>query len=154
MFSFSSRKSKVEAAPVMRHIVDVTTPNKSTPNDTRADRRYNRSLAVLMVPSKDTKPFLSEAYVAITQDFSDSGVAVISPRPISHLQYIVSVWPPADNVPEPIFLACVLAHHHQFAPDFWFAGLEVSQVLPASTRGDAGKLRELARAALRMQGDE
>ena len=151
MYSFGSRNKKLDAAPVMRQIVDITTPNKGVPDDTRVDRRYNRSLPVLMVPSKGKKPILSEGFVGITQDFSDSGVAIISPRPIKHLEYIVSVWPYDDNVPEPYFLYCKLAHHHPFAPDFWFAGLEVVEVLSPSTRGDAGRVRELARMALRIQ---
>lgn len=134
---------------MVRRIVDVTTPNQMTPNDTRYERRYNRALPVLVCPSKKEKPSLDQLYVGITQDFSDSGMGLISPQVISSLEYIIGVWPVHENVPDPIFFLCKLAHHQRMTPDFWFAGLVIEKHLLLGSRGKYAKLNQATRELLR-----
>ena len=69
MFGFGSKEIQ-EALPVLRRIVDATIPNKPVADDTRVERRFNRSLACVLTPLMKSKPELAESLMAITQDIS------------------------------------------------------------------------------------
>ena len=81
MALFSDHKSELKLQQFMRNLIDATNPNQADKNCDRFDKRYNRVMPVLLAPWKNGAPIISETVVALTKDFSDTGVALILGQP-------------------------------------------------------------------------
>lgn len=149
MFSFLSNKVAVEAAPFIRKIVDVTTPNRPVGYDQRMDRRYNRTLPVVICPSVDDRPDVRSSLMGISQDFSDHGLAVISSEPIPEAEYFVAVWPAHEECTEPTFFRVNLVSCRNFAHGFWSNGFLVTEVMNVEHRDKLAQFKQVAVTALR-----
>ena len=91
MFSFCRNRSE-EAAPFLRKIIDLTTPNQTLNTDCRMARRYNRSLPVVYSPW--TKKGHDSNYIGIgfTSDMSDAGIGIITQTEIEFSEIVVALF--------------------------------------------------------------
>ena len=148
MFGFGSKEIQ-EALPVLRRIVDATIPNKPVADDTRVERRFNRSLACVLTPLMKSKPELAESLMAITQDISDRGLSLITMEELTYEEYVVSLWP--TELEEPAHLRCILANSRRFAHGFWSTGFAIHQLMNQVNRRQMQELTIVARQALRPE---
>lgn len=138
----------------MRRLIDVTMPNKPVCNDTRGDRRFNRSLPLVVTPSVRGKPDIKNSLMALTQDFSDRGIALVALEPLQGEEYFVSVWPTMGDFEEPIHLKCLLANCRNIAHGFWTCGFAIDNVMNLEHMNDMLPLTKVCGNALRPNGTE
>ncbi|MFN3192206.1 MAG: hypothetical protein ACE361_16965 [Aureliella sp.] len=150
MFGLFSKKTVVDAAPIIRRIIDVTTPNKPFADDTRSDRRFNRTLPVVVSQLKGNKPDPSTAIMALTHDLCDRGLSIVAMEELSDEKYFVSIWPNHETYDEPVTMQCILRNCHPVAHGFWAAGFAVEEVLNIDRRDDIDKITQVASRALRL----
>ncbi|MEM7478569.1 MAG: hypothetical protein AAF483_26600 [Planctomycetota bacterium] len=148
MFSFGSKKV-VDAAPVLRRIVDLTIPNAPTADETRSERRFNRTLPLVLTPTKKYTPQLSESVMGVTQDISDRGLGALSLEELPEGEYTVSLWPPGEQFEEPIHLLCMLVNCRPIAHGFWANGFCIQELLNLTYKAKLEKLDEIVSLALR-----
>ena len=78
MLLFEQRKLEQE---VQRHILRLLNNHRSeldfAIDEARVEQRANLTIAVFIVPSKDGKPILEEAFPAVTKDFCSNGISLI-----------------------------------------------------------------------------
>lgn len=149
MFGFGSKKEIQDAIPVMRRIVDLTIPNKPVADETRIDRRFNRTLPCVLTPLVKSKPELSDCLMGITQDVSDRGISIITMEELSFEEYAISVWP--TELEEPAHLSSILANSRRFAHGFWSTGLAIYQLLNQTNLHDIKALTAISMQALRAE---
>lgn len=149
MFNFRSSKVEVEVAPFIRRIVDLTTPDRPVAEDCRLDRRYNRTLPVVLCPALNGTPNLRESVMALTQDLCDRGIGLTTLEPIPEGEYYVSIWPNNSEQQEPVHFRCDARDSRQIAHGFWATGMQILEVMNANGRFETGGLTKLAQRALR-----
>ncbi|MEM8734641.1 MAG: hypothetical protein AAGG44_10490 [Planctomycetota bacterium] len=150
VFGLFSKKTVVDAAPIIRRIIDVTTPNKPFADDTRGDRRFNRTLPVVVSKLKNDKPDASTAIMALTHDMCDRGLSVVAMEELTDEKYFVSIWPTHETYDEPVTMQCILRNCHAVAHGFWAAGFAVEEVLNIDRSDEIEKITAVASRALRV----
>ncbi|MFT5302350.1 MAG: hypothetical protein ACI87E_001304 [Mariniblastus sp.] len=104
MYSFLKSKPIVDAAPRIRRIIDLTTPNMPTVNDGRNARRYNRSISVVIADWDPEKgPDLSRLGFGFTIDLSDTGFALLTQFVPQTPDNIVGFYLPHTEIGEPSY---------------------------------------------------
>ncbi|MEM7558058.1 MAG: hypothetical protein AAF394_02955 [Planctomycetota bacterium] len=151
MFGFGSKEIQ-DALPVLRRIVDATIPNKPVADDTRVERRFNRSLPCVLTPLIKSKLELADCLMAITQDISDRGLSLITMEELSYEEYVVSIWP--NELDEPAHLRCLLANSRRFAHGFWSTGFAIHQLMNQESRRQMQELTIVSKQALRPEEAE
>lgn len=150
MLSFFTKKV-IDTTPLLRRIVDVTMPNKPVYNDTRMERRFNRTLPLVITPSNNGVPDVKNSLMALTQDFSDRGMASVSLEALNEGEYFVSVWPQHEDFEkEPIHFRCKLCNCRPLAHGFWATGFSIEEVMNVEHRRAMAKLTKVAMNALRI----
>ena len=81
MFSFFRQKKQNEVRGCIQWILNRTTPNVQVLQELRVEPRYNRSIAIVLVPW-DEEPLVDNATYAVVQDLSDYGARIIVQQPI------------------------------------------------------------------------
>lgn len=147
MFQFFPRVD-YDAAPLVRHIIDVTIPNKPVANDKRGERRFNRTLPAVMAPIRLGKPDLKRCFMGLSQDFSDHSLAIVTTNPLKIERCFASLWPSSSDFPTPIHLRCRVASCRSLALGFWTAGLVIEDVMNIKHPGLVARLDKVARRAL------
>ena len=134
MFSFSQRKKLLEVQPQIVRLLDLTTPNLSKVNigNTRAEKRFNRTLPTLICPWEDGGPVIDECTSVLTSDFSDRGVGLVLSQPLHASGLVLGFWIRDAAMPEPFFF---LGNQTRLVPiggGFWSIGVELTEF--ANTR--------------------
>ena len=128
---FFSRKPKiVEALPYIRRICDLSTPNHGVFRDDRSERRYNRTLPAILCPWHRDSPVIDQCTTAITKDLCDGGLSLIVRNQFQPDEdYVVGLWLPNDDMPEPWFFRTVARSHTSIGAGFWQAGFELQEFM-------------------------
>jgi len=150
MFSFLSTKRSIEAAPYIRRVIDVTTPNRMTPQEGRRELRYNRSFPVTYCPWKKDTVFVEEVSIAFTQDLSDHGLGILSVQPIEYDELVVSVWPDPVALSDPYHFLASVRDRRSAAAGIWAIGLMIEGFLNESHRYELASLDKIARNVLQI----
>jgi hypothetical protein len=151
MFKVFKKPEVADFTPIMRRLVDVTTPNVSMVEEMRMERRYNRTLPVMVAPSVKGRPDGNALSHAVSHDFSDRGLAIISSTPLSGEEFFVSVWPMSKAFDEPLHLKCALCSCHPISTVFWSCGFSVLEIMNLHQRTVVASLDAIARKTLRPE---
>lgn len=154
VFSFTERKKQVDMAPFVRRIIDLTTPNKPTPDDQRYELRYNRTMPVLLHPWLKSRPNLQRTSIGITKDISDRGMGLIAISELTARQYVITLWPRNESVDEPYHFIANLRDIRKLSLGMWTVGFEFEDLLHSAAPKWVESLNDIARQALLPDADE
>jgi hypothetical protein len=144
MFSFTARKKVADVQPLIRRIIDLTTPNCGRMEQgNRYENRHNRCVPVLLSPWRDDQPVISTSVLAITKDFSDRGVGIIVNEPVDALEVALGFYLEKD-MSEPWYF---LGSRHSLVPiggNFWLLGIELTEFINESHQQALAALAPLA----------
>ena len=134
MFSFNQRKRRQQVTRVLRRIADVTSPNlRSIDDEGRAVDRVNRSLPVLIAPWEKGRPDATRCVTAMSKDFSDRGVGVVTQHPLGCEDVVVGLLaPPREGEPNRRQPQFAVGKIRQFLPmggGFWQIGIELTRLV-------------------------
>ena len=90
MFSFTRRKKQTDVREYLQRVLNRTTPVVTAP-DGRAEGRYSRSMAVIIVPWADG-PALRESTFGLVQNLSDRGAGVVTNRNVQAAELLCGFW--------------------------------------------------------------
>ena len=154
MFSFLKRKDGIDIAAIVRRLVDVTTPNLPQSDEHRSERRFNRTLPIVITPLIGDSPKLDEACLAITHDLSDSGLGATTFEEITGDQYLVALWPPHEIYDEPLTFSCSKRCSRQVAIGLWATGFSIDRVMSIYHRSVIAKNTAVAARLLRPTAEQ
>jgi hypothetical protein len=90
MFSFSSRKPKLQLQPFMLRLINRCGASRAMIcEDNRLETRTNINLGVLMIPMCGECPEVDAAFTVVTRDISSTGLAVMTDRPLSAEEVLI-----------------------------------------------------------------
>lgn len=150
LLNMFQKNTAMNAAPTIRRIVDVTTPNKPVPNDARLEMRYNRTLPAIICPSHRGTPDLDSLVIAISQDFSDRGMSAITFEPLEGEEFFFTVWPFDDSFSEPAHFRCSKRASVAIAQRIWSNRFRVEELMNRENRRVVDKLTAVAVKVLRV----
>jgi hypothetical protein len=147
MFSFLTQKKRLDATPHIRRLIDLTAPNRPAfeGNELRCENRYCRALPILLSPIIDNIPILSESFAGTTQEFSDSGLRLITQERLTADEYCASIWPRVPDQLSPLHIVCKTREFQQITANMWSTGLQVMWMLDIEDKLASRKLDQLAR---------
>jgi hypothetical protein len=147
MFSFLSKKKRLDATPHIRRLIDLTAPNRPTfiENEQRSENRYCRSLPILLSPMTDNLPILNASFAGVSQEISDSGLRLITLERLTADEYCASIWPRVPELQSPLHIVCQTRECRQITANMWSTGLQVMWVLEIEDKITSRKLEQLAR---------
>lgn len=148
VFDFLSRKKQVDVTPFIRRVIDLTTPNRPMPDDSRMELRYNRTMPVLLNPWRGKRAILDEVSIAFTRDLSDRGLGLIALTELRDSQYVITLWPRPDEFEEPLHLLATVQDLRPLSTGLWVMGFAFDDVLNGENRGNVPQLQDLAVKAL------
>ena len=148
MLSIFSRKQRVECYPFVRKICDLTAPNMPSVEEGRCERRYNRSLPVILCPWKDEELFTDKCVMAITKDISDQGLSLILTHPLGADQMIIAFWLRAAELEEPWCFRVRQRSEWPLGGGFWQIGFELREYMNREWREKLKALRPVAAGLL------
>lgn len=126
--AFEQRRRQQEVWKCIRRVVDTTTDRGTAPeSESRAEHRHHRCLPALLLPWRDERPTMEKPVYAITKDFSDNGVSLLSPRRFAAPQVICCLW-----VDGPVFLLGEIRRVDAFGGGFWDVGVQLLEVINAN----------------------
>lgn len=125
MFSFSKRKSQIEARDFIRRLVDQTSPSvPPLEGEFRSENRANRTIPTLLTPWEDAQPVVDESTYALTKDFSDRGISLVLHQPLKAEQVVVGFW-----LESPCFILGNVRQNVPLGGGFWQLGVELGALL-------------------------
>jgi hypothetical protein len=147
MFSFLTRKKRLDAAPHVRRLIDATSPNRPTlvGDELRSENRYCRSFPILLTPMKDNLPILNESFAGVTQEFSDSGLSLITLEILTADEYCASIWPRISEQQSPLHIVCQTRTSQKLTANMWTTGLQIMWMLDIEDKIIQRNLDQLAR---------
>jgi hypothetical protein len=95
--------------------------------DVRADRRVNLAIVLAVVPIYEGKIQGNEAFTAVTKDFSSTGVAVVTERPLPFDQAILGFRMDGEMV----FLLAEARHLAPMGGGLFQVGFQLLEVVSA-----------------------
>jgi hypothetical protein len=137
MFSFTKRRKQTEVREYLQRLLNRTTPVVAQP-DERAEDRYSRSIAVIVVPWTDG-PVLRESTFALVHNLSDRGAGIVTDQNRQVDQVLCGFW--VDG------LQFVLAKVRSKTPvggGYWLVGVEFSELVTLAECPDLEPLCILA----------
>ncbi|MEM9941258.1 MAG: hypothetical protein AAF939_06675 [Planctomycetota bacterium] len=111
LFSFKKSRELVDAAPKIRKLIDMTSPNKPMMNETRSHRRYNRVIPVLISDWSEKGPRLDYTGFGFTTDICDYGFGVISQHFPKTRDNVIGFYQPDIGMQEPWYFQVKIASH-------------------------------------------
>ena len=118
-----------DASSFVDRIIEITVPNQPVCVENRKELRTNRTLPLVMTPIEPSgSPELDSSRMALSQDISNSGLAVIALENLPKGFYYVSLWPKSE-LTNPTHFRCRVVNSRQIAHGFWSLGLSVHEVL-------------------------
>ncbi len=100
-------------------------------DEARVEQRANLTIAVFIVPSKDGKPIIEEAFPAVTKDFSSNGISLIVREQFPYDELILGL-PHGENAPgesELSFVHCKVRHQKPLAEGIVQLGVQLRLLL-------------------------
>ena len=77
------RRKQQQVQAFIHHLVNNNCPElKALIEGPRLDRRVNLTIVVLVIPIKGGRPLASEAFTAVTKEFSSTGLAIVLNEPM------------------------------------------------------------------------
>jgi hypothetical protein len=136
MFSFDSRKKKLEVQSRVKRLADLTTPNLGCPSShDRAEDRCNRTLPVLLCPWEEGGPVEEFCTFALTKDVSSRGLGLIMSQPFRAGEVIVGFWLNVEEMDEPWYFLGTSQRLQKVGGGYWTLGIEFSEFVgPARAR--------------------
>ena len=131
MFSFSKRKKVVEAAPKMRKLIDMTSPNLSLGrNEVRHTRRYNRCIPAIISDWDEKKgPDMKDIGFGFITDISDSGLCLLGKYCPKTKDSVIGVYIEQADMPEPFFFHAQFRGYRKEPLDYLRLGFSVEEYL-------------------------
>lgn len=123
----------------------MTSPNIPTVDEGRSERRYNRSIPVLVCPWDGEELVVEKCVTAITKDMSDRGLSLILHHPLSGDQVIIGFWLPAADMEEPWFFRAGRRSACPLGGGFWQIGFELREYMNREWREKLEALQPAAR---------
>ncbi|MFW6170708.1 MAG: hypothetical protein ACODAD_09480 [Planctomycetota bacterium] len=148
MLSIFSRKQRVQCHPFVRKICDMTAPNMPRVDEGRRERRYNRSIPVIVCPWENDELVTDRCVVAITKDISDQGLSVILRHALDGDQMIIGFWLPAADMEEPWYFRAKRTSACPLGCGFWQIGFELQEYMTQQYREKLAELQPAARQLL------
>jgi hypothetical protein len=87
MFSFFRQKKQNDVRDCIQRILNRTAPRTQVLQDLRVEPRYQRSVAIVLIPWNE-EPLVDQAAFALVQDLSDYGARMIAQQPIEASEYV------------------------------------------------------------------
>ena len=141
MFSFTASKKTINVQGYIRKICDCTTPNNThSPNITRTENRYNRTIPVVLCPWINDKPVMEHASIVLTKDMCDRGVGIILQRPLNDDEVAIGFNIGEPSMQEPWFFRAKVQRNYAIGGGFWLAGLELEELLNDVYRHELGPI--------------
>ena len=128
----------------MRRIVDLTIPNPPVASEYRSERRYNRSIPLVIGPF-DPKVWNQDDFqFAITKDIVDFGVGIITTNEIALDEVTLAMWLPADDMATPYYFRGTVQECAPIGGPFWQVGIEIQEFLNAEYPRIVERMKPLA----------
>jgi hypothetical protein len=126
MFSFNTRKKRLEVQRFLRRAIDTTTPNVPPyEGNTRKENRSNRSTPVLLVPFDDGVAVAEKAIYALTKDLSGDGIALVLRESFSGNRVVIGFM--LDGLPG--FALGDAKQNVLLGGGFWQLGVELVELI-------------------------
>jgi hypothetical protein len=127
---YRATESKTDVAPLLRCIIDLTSPNRVVADDHRNVVRYSRSLPVVYWPLKRRlRRDVSTLRMAFTKDMNDSGVGLITCEPIDCEELVVAFMIGQHEMDEPWYFQAQVRQRKQICSGFHQNGLQIVEFL-------------------------
>ena len=127
------RKQNNNAAPFIRKIIDLTTPNLTMSNDMRHSRRYNRCLPVVFSPWSNKGHDPEQIGIGVTSDMSDEGFAIITQADMIYRELVVAFYLDGE-MDVPWYFHSTVRTNRSLIPSFDLVGLEIIEFLNEKNR--------------------
>lgn len=150
MFSFGKKEADIDTAPMIRRLVDLTTPNQSMTEDVRKERRYNRCIPVV-ISDWDPKqgPTTDHIGLGFTTDLSDHGFGVLTQHRPKTADNVISFYLPQDMT-APLYFITVLTTYRKQPGGFHKLGYRVTGCMDNDS-GKKYKMDEIVTELLSVQ---
>jgi hypothetical protein len=146
MFSFLNRKKRLDAAPHIRRLIELTASNRPMAgHELRCENRYSRSLPILLTPMKDNLPILNESFAGVTQEFSDSGLSLITLECLTADECCASIWSRVTEQQSPLHVVCRTRNSQKLTANMWTTGLQIRWLLDIEDKIIQRNLDQFAR---------
>ncbi len=122
------RKQNKNAAPFIRKIIDLTTPNLTMSNDLRHSRRYNRCLPVVFSPWSHKGHDPEQIGIGVTSDMSDEGFSIITQADMIYQELVVAFYRDGE-MDFPWYFHAAVRTNRSLIPSFNLVGLEIIEFL-------------------------
>ena len=144
MLLFELRKKEQEA---QRHILRLLNSHRAdldfAIDEARLEQRANLTIAVFVVPSKDGKPILEEAFPTMSKDFCSNGISLIVREQFSYGELLLGL-PPGDadsGEPGLSFVQCKVRHQEPITEGYVQLGVQVRRLLDREEYPELAVLR-------------
>ncbi len=144
MLLFELRKLEQE---VQRHILRLLNNHRAeldfAIDEARVEQRANLTIAVFIVPSKDGKPIIEEAFTAVSKDFCSNGISLIVREQFPYGELLLGL-PFGDSdsgEPELSFIQCKVRHQQPLTEGIVQLGLQVRRLLDREEYPELAVLR-------------
>lgn len=127
------RKQHQSAAPFIRKIIDLTTPNLTMSNDMRHSRRYNRCLPVVFSPWSVKGHDPDQIGIGVTSDLSDDGFSIITQADMIYNELVVAFFL-NHEMDVPWYFHAAVRTNRTLIPSFDLVGLEIIEFLNEQQR--------------------
>ena len=127
------RKQNKNAAPFIRKIIDLTTPNLTMSNDLRHSRRYNRCLPVVFSPWSHKGHDPEQIGIGVTSDMSDEGFSIITQADMIYQELVVAFYRDGE-MDFPWYFHAAVRTNRSLIPSFNLVGLEIIEFLNEQQR--------------------
>jgi hypothetical protein len=137
VFLLQNRKKTLGVQNFVLKVINNNCPElKAFLEGPRRDKRVNLTLVVLVVPLEDGKLQVGDAFHAVTQDLSTTGVGIILDRQRA-LDEVVLGFRLGDDT---TFMRAVAKHLSPMGGGFFHLGLEMTEIV---YQGDYPQLEKL-----------
>ena len=127
------RKQNADAAPYIRKIIDLTTPNMTMSNDLRNSRRYNRCLPVVFSPWSPKGHDPEQIGIGVSSDLSDQGFSIITQADMIYQELVVAFFLDGE-MDVPWYFHAAVRTNRRLIPTFNLVGLEIIEFLNEQKR--------------------
>lgn len=149
MFDFFKRKKYSELLPLLRRILDRTTPNYPVPCEpARRHDRYNRAIPTLVCPWEDGAPGEEQHAFGLTRDISRQGIGLVVPQPIDGSDVVLGFRVDRDDPNQPWYFLGKVRRSSPIGGGYWTVGVELYQFANVEYHDELDVLRPLTAALL------
>jgi len=145
-FFWKKKSSSTIVQQRIRRLLDQTVHFAYVNDEPR--RRTSRTIRILpalLAPWKDGQPLVEAACFGITQNLSDTGVALILTAPFEHDEVCVGIPIPKDETADPYYFVGRATHLTPIGGGFWTLGIALTDCATESFPDKVRALRHLAR---------